>query len=385
RTLSLSTSKPHSLWNHPWLYAKFRSTATATATTCSRSKGNSFTVSYLVDTCGFSPKRALSVSKRLNFETNEKPELAFEFFKNHGFTQTQALSIIRKTPWLLTANSVKSVQPKIDYFKSKGLSDPDIRHIMMNCPTILLRSLEKEIIPSFDFLCSMLQSNQNLTNVLFRYAGILCDLGSCLQPNIELMREEGVPESHIVRFIQYFPSALKSSSQKFKEAVQEVKEPRFDPLKIKFVVAVHVKLAISRSTWLRREGIYRKWGWTDDKISAAFRIQPWCMTVSDNKIEAIMDFLVNKLGCAPSVISGYPSVFSLSLEKRIIPRGSVIIVLLSKGLVKVPSLTRLYFPKEIVFLDKFVYCHEKEAAELLKLYQAKMALAGFKASKKFMK
>ncbi|MED6178963.1 hypothetical protein PIB30_112487, partial [Stylosanthes scabra] len=144
-TLSLPTSKPHSLWNHPWVHAKFSSTATAT--TCSRSKGNSFTASYLIETCGFSPQRALSVSKHLNFKTNEKPEL-----------------------------------PKIDYFKSKGVSDPDIRLIMMSWPSILLRSLENEIIPSFDFLCSMLQSNQNLTKVLIRHAGVLYGFGKCLQP-----------------------------------------------------------------------------------------------------------------------------------------------------------------------------------------------------------
>ncbi|MED6150061.1 hypothetical protein PIB30_068561 [Stylosanthes scabra] len=109
------------------------------------------------------------------------------------------------------------------------------------------------------------------------------------------------------------------------------------------------------------------------------------MMVSDNKIEAIMDFLVNKLGCTPSVISRSPLVLSVSLGKRIIPRGSVIEVLVSKGLVKMPCLKRIYRPNETVFLDKFVYCHEKEAAELLKLYQAKLALAGFKASKKLMK
>ena len=208
------------------------------------------------------------------------------------------------------------------------------------------------------------------------HSGILCDLDKCIEPNIKLLREVGVPESHIVRFIEYFPHALKSTREQFKEAVQEVKEMKFDPSKLQFVIVVQIKVRTSKSTWARKEGIYRKWGWTDDDISATFRVHPWCMSISDNKIEAIMDFLVNKLGYTSSVIARCPAVLSMSLGKRIIPRGSVILVLLSKGLVNQLKLSAIFMCNEKVFLDKFVYRHEKEADELLKLYQAKLTLAG---------
>ena len=205
--------------------------------------------------------------------------------------------------------------------------------------------------------------------------GILYDLEKCSAPNVKLLREEGVPESHIVRFIQYFPRALKARPKQFKEAVQEVKEMKFDPLKLQFVLVLRIKIQTSKSTWARKEGIYRKWGWTDDDISVAFRVSPNCMSISDDKIEAIMDFLVNKLGYKSSDIARCPVVLSMSLRKRIIPRGSVILVLLSRGLVNELSLSAIFKCNEMVFLDRFIYCHEKEADELLKLYQAKLALA----------
>ena len=369
RTFPPTTPKLHFLQNHPWLYVKFMSTTSLT------SKGNSFTVSYLIDTCGFPPERAASVSKHINFETSEKSDLVIEFFKNHGFSQTQALSMIRKFPQLLRADPEKSLKPKIDFFKSKGFSSSDIPKLMC-FPRILCRSLQNEIIPCFDFFNNMFQSKHKLMKAVLRYPGILCDFGKRSALNIKLLREEGVPESHIVRFIEYFPRALKMTPKQFKEAVQEVKELGFDHLKLQFVIAINAKLCIGRSTWATKEGIYRKWGWTDDDISAAFRVRPNCMSISQNKIEAVMDFLVNKLGYASSAIARYPSVLSMSLRKRIIPRGSVILVLLSKGLVNQLHLSAMFNYNEKVFLNKFVYCHEKEADELLKLYQAKLARAG---------
>ena len=370
RTLSLTTPKLHSLPNHPWLLVKFIST------TSSSSKGNSFTVSYLIDTCGFPPERAASVSKRINFEDREKSDLVFEFFKNHGFSQTQMLSMIRKHPQLLRTDPEKILRPKIEFFKSKGFSSSDMLRLMVGWPNILTRSLQNEIIPCFDFFNNMFQSKHKLMKAVLRYPGILCDFGKRSALNIKLLREEGVPESHIVRFIEYFPRTLKAPPKQFEKTVQEVKELQFNPLRLQFIVVVHVKICISRSTWARKEGIYRKWGWTDYDISAAFRVQPFCMSSSDDKIEEVMDFLVNKMGYKSSDIVRFPVVLTMSLGKRIIPRGSVILALSSKGLVNQLNLSAIFKCNERVFLDKFVCCYEKEADELLKLYGDKLALAG---------
>ncbi|KAK7831043.1 hypothetical protein CFP56_027726, partial [Quercus suber] len=54
-----------------------------------------FSVSYHINTLGFSQEVALSASKYVHFETPEKVDSVVNFFKNHGFSQTQILSLVR--------------------------------------------------------------------------------------------------------------------------------------------------------------------------------------------------------------------------------------------------------------------------------------------------
>ena len=63
----------------------------------------------------------------------------------------------------------------------------------------------------------------------------------------------------------------------------------FNPLKIKFVLAVLALIKMTKSTW-------EKWGWTEEEILVVFKKNPWCMMASENKITGVMDILVNMVG-----------------------------------------------------------------------------------------
>ncbi|RVX22207.1 hypothetical protein CK203_001514 [Vitis vinifera] len=53
-------------------------------------KSQSFTVSYLIDSCGLSHKDALSASKFFSFETPDKPNSVLAFFNSHGFSKSKS-------------------------------------------------------------------------------------------------------------------------------------------------------------------------------------------------------------------------------------------------------------------------------------------------------
>ena len=340
-------------------------------------KSQSFTVSYLIDSCGLSHKDALSASKFFSFETPDKPNAVLAFFNSHGFSKSQISKIVKSLPRLLASDPDKTLLPKLQFFYSKGASRPDVTKIVVSTPGILYRSLENQIIPSFNFFKDFLQSDEMAITVIKRFSRILLfDLHTYVASNINALQEFGVPKSNIAGLLMNRPMAFMVRPNLFRENLEEVKKMGFNPSQMKFVIAIHAMRAMGKSTWERKIDAYKRWGWSEEEIRLAFIKLPRCMTHSEDKIMATMDFFVNKMGRESSLIARRPLLISLSLEKRIIPRYSVIQVLLSKGLIKNDtSLVVLFESTEKMFLRKFVNGFKEEAPQLMKLYQEKINLS----------
>lgn len=150
----------------------------------------------------------------------------------------------------------------------------------------------------------------------------------------------------------------------------------FKSSKMVFVTALQVLVLITEATRNRKVEVYRQWGWSETEFRAAFRSNPVIMTLSEMKITNAMEFFVNKMGMDSADIARNPTILTLSLEKRIIPRCSVTKILLLKGLIKDLSLRTYLLPTEKHFLDKFVTKYEEDAPELMSVYQGKMRIYG---------
>ncbi|XP_028085282.1 uncharacterized protein LOC114286328 isoform X2 [Camellia sinensis] len=164
-------------------------------------------------------------------------------------------------------------------------------------------------------------------------------------PNVALLGELGVPQSCI---------------------------SLFDPSKVTFVDAICVLFGMSKSAWERKVEVYKRWGLSDDDIHLAFKKFPKCMILSEKKITSGMDFLVNEIGFEPITIARTPKTLGYSLEKRIIPRCSVIRVLSLNGLIKKEKgLSAIISTSEERLLDAFVTKHQDQVPQLLNVYQKK--------------
>ncbi|XP_059652926.1 uncharacterized protein LOC132300020 [Cornus florida] len=366
------TQKLHFLQHYP-----FSSSSSALKSVSSTPNQHSFTVEYLIKSCGFPPEKALSASKRMKIESPDKPDSVMAFFRNHGFTETQISVIIRKLPRLLLSDPEKTLLPKIEFFQSKGVLTEDIAKILSATPSILRRSLENHVIPSYNFLKELLKSEAKTNAAIKQQTRLLLfDLHISVAPNIEALREVGMPESIIVSFFTNQSSAFTANADRFKEMVEEAKKLGFNPTTIMFGAAIHALRAITKSNWEKKVEVYKKWGFSEDDILVAFGKQPRFMVVSDDKIMGIMDFFVNKMGWDSSVIVRRPVLVCLSLERRIIPRCLVYQVLLSKGLIKKDfGLFKMMESPESYFLQNYVKKYEEEAPELLKIYQEKLNLS----------
>ncbi|KAI3782449.1 hypothetical protein L2E82_12496 [Cichorium intybus] len=336
---------------------------------------NSFAFSYLIDSCGFPPDKAISASKYLKFKTSDRADSVIAFLKNRGFTEAQISHLVRLYPMTLQYHPEKNLLPKFEFLSSIGLSHSDIFKLLTGKSNILGRSLKNHIEPTYNLLRDLLQSNDRTLIAIRRCFWVLdWDFHANMIPNMQILRDVGLPGSKMLYLLTYQPRDFLGSTDQFKKTVEEVVEMGIDPLKITFMLAVHALRSMSKSTWDKKMETYEKWGWSKDEILVAFKTNPWCMMISEEKIDKVMDFLVNKMRFETSIVTNNFALVSLSMEKRIIPRSLVYQYCLDNGLMNDKnscSFSCWLQCSEKRFIKRLER-YEKEAPGVLKFYQEKL-------------
>ncbi|XP_065868762.1 uncharacterized protein [Euphorbia lathyris] len=316
---------------------------------------------------------AESASKTAEPEPSEKPNLVLAFLEKLGVSKTNISKMMRSYPEMISHGEEKILFPKVEFLCSKGISTPELLKMFTSYPWIFTKSLENHWIPSFNFFREWLQSEEMAIDAVRQYPHILCCLPEAnMIYNMNTLRENGVPASNIFVLVNYNLPCLEMNSNEFEKVLEEVRAMGLGPSKVYFVTAIAALTGWSKRTWDQKVNAYKRWGWSDEDITAAFKRDPRCMMISEDTIMAVMDFYVNKMGLESSVLSSHPGLLRLSLKKRLLPRGAVIQYLSSKGLVELNSgIISLLCSPEKRFLEKFVNGHE-EAPHLLKLYKEKL-------------
>ncbi|BBG96612.1 Mitochondrial transcription termination factor family protein [Prunus dulcis] len=306
---------------------------------------NNSTVAYLINSCGLSPEGAISAAKWVELQSPERADSVLALLRNHGLSETQISKMVRSRPQLLLANPEKTLLPKLAFFSSLGISRQDLAKTLAFNPKLLSRSLKKQIIPTYNFLRSL----------RIGYAPIV--------------------HFYVASSLHY---RLMINPENFGQLVGEVKEMGFNLEKSTSVNAMRALCGKNKLIWNRSREVFRRWGWSEDDVLSAFRKNPQFMIVSEKKLLQAMDLLVNKMGWPSEMIAKYPVVLSLSLERRLIPRCSVVKVLLSKGLVNENlNLGSVLLPAEKEFLGRFVTGYLKGVPQLWDVYQGKVDIQDF--------
>ncbi|KAK1278745.1 hypothetical protein QJS04_geneDACA003569 [Acorus gramineus] len=329
------------------------------------------TVSYLVNSCGLSSESALKASKRFRIISVENADSVLSLLKNHGFDQTKLSQMITRFPVILTMDPNKILKPKMEFFLHRvGFSASDLVELVSTSPWIFYGSLERRLNPSFDFLKGVVGSDENAIITISRMPSFLnFDLPKILSSKVALLRGHGMRESDISMYIMRYPRDLSGSHDRFIEVLSELKKMGFDPLSRSYIQALHTMWGLSSSNWQRKCDIYKSLGWSEDELLKLIKKSPVCMRLSETKIRKGAEFFMMHLGWDLSLISKYPQCLGFSLEKRIIPRYTVMQILLSNGLLKKDvNWGKIFNIIEKDFLNKFVNKYEGEAPKLMEAY-----------------
>ncbi|XP_077249390.1 uncharacterized protein LOC143888887 [Tasmannia lanceolata] len=195
-------------------------------------------------------------------------------------------------------------------------------------------------------------------------------------PNISMLINHGIPEWNVSKLITSQPTVLMSKPDRLSQIVGVVKGMGFDTSSSTFICAICSMSAMSKSTWEGKLEVYRSLGWSEDEILSAFRMQPNCMMKSEKKIRKVVDFFVNTMGWKSSDLSRNPNFLLFSFEKRIVPRCSVLRILMSNNLIKKENISTALQCSDTDFLRKFIMKYQDGVPEIVEVYQGKMGLVG---------
>ncbi|XP_057997968.1 transcription termination factor MTERF5, chloroplastic-like [Hevea brasiliensis] len=337
---------------------------------------HSFTVSFLINSCGLILKSAQSISKKICFKTLERPDSVLRLLREHGFTNSHISKIVKMRPRVLLLNPERTILPKLEFLCSIGVSRSDLSVIVSQNPDLLNRSIKRNLIPHYHILKSILVSDEKVIKCLKRLLKSSIVLSqNDFYANISLLRGLGIPQSSISLLVTFNPSTMCLKAFNFAEGVKKVVQIGFDPSKLQFVRALQVLLGIKQKTWEDKIEAFRRWGLSEEEISSIFRKNPFCMGLSEKNIMCSMNFLVCKMGWQPAAVARVPIVLSYGLETRIKPRCSVIRVLLLKGLIKADvPVSSVMITREKYFLGRFVIKYLDQVPQLLDIFQGKIGL-----------
>ncbi|VVA93755.1 unnamed protein product [Arabis nemorensis] len=368
-------------------------------------KEKTFTVSYLVDSLGFTKKLAESISKKVSFEDKTNPDSVLNLLRNHGFTDSQISSIVTDYPRLLISDAEKSIGPKLQVLQSRGASSSELTEIVSLVPKILGK---KSISVYYDSVKCIVEASKSSNYEKLSHSFSQSNLENKIR-NVSALRELGVPQRLLLPLL-VSKSQPVCGKENFDASLKKVVGMGFDPTTSKFVLALRMLYQMSDKTIEEKVQVYKSLGFSVEDIWEIFKHTPSFLKVSKNKILKSMEtflslgfsrdefammvkrypacieysaesvkkkteFILKKMNWPVKGVVLHPQVVGYSLEKRIVPRCNVIKALMSKGLLgkgsELPALSSVMSSTDQTFLNRYVVKHDKLVPELMAIFTGK--------------
>uniref|UniRef100_A0A0D9XQ65 Uncharacterized protein n=1 Tax=Leersia perrieri TaxID=77586 RepID=A0A0D9XQ65_9ORYZ len=332
---------------------------------------------YLVATCGLTASQAVKSSAKLSrLKSASNPDAMLALLSGVGLSRADIAAVVATDP-LLLCSRVNNIARRIASLRDRvGLSDPQIRSILLTGSVKGLRS--GDIASRLEFWIPLFGSVEVLLKIMkANYVILTADIEKVIKPNIALLQECGLTVCDIAR-MPHTSRMLTTNPKRVETSVQRAGElgiPRSSGLfkymllrtwgisednvtaRMKFlsttlgcsmdkirdiVCKCPTILGYSQENLRSKiEFLATTLGCSQEKICAAVCKMPNILGLSDENIRRKIKFMITEFGLEPEYIVERPWRLSYSLEKRIMPRHSVIKILREVGLIKEEDTTKL--------------------------------------------
>lgn len=333
------------------------------------SSGSNVMVDYLVTSLGFSEEEAIATSSKVRtFKSPEKPASVIHFFKQSGLDQPQIKKIIYENPKVLSFNLHKVVKPRMKLLQDLGLSGSDLAMAICANREIWKRSLNCQLIPMFQYLKTIV-SDKTVSKALTQFAFLTHQARGNLPSIIALLQDYVFSNDKIEKLILEKPRVFVMDPKRVHDVLVNVENklqiPRDSP---RFFFGFRALISMSEKTIESKIEAYKSFGFTEgDAWTLAGKI-PANLQISETKIRNGLRFYMKVLGFDANYMIAWPILLCFSVEKRVIPRWTLLKGLKEKGLVKTDySLGPFLAQSERIFV-KFVLRFKEKAPDLCEDY-----------------
>ncbi|CAK9179600.1 unnamed protein product [Ilex paraguariensis] len=265
-----------------------------------------------------------------------------------------------------------NLQSKLNLLTEMGITSSDLVKIINCRPRFLNCRINQDLDERLQYLQSLFGSREMLLMAINRNPSLLTyDLHNKIKPVIAMYDSIGVRRTDLVPMLLSRPTLIprsKLNAEKMDYICRTSVPP--NSKMYKYVVTL---IAISRLETIREKmANLEKFGFSDDEVLQLFGRSPLVLTLSVDKVQRNMTFVLSMMKLPARVVLDNPFLLFCNLEAVLKPR-----VLLAEKLqvmdlvpqIKGPLMMRALRMTDKRFVGAFVGCHQKDVAnELMEYY-----------------
>lgn len=301
----------------------------------------------------------------------KKPLEPADVLRSWGCSEKDVSTIFLRRPSLRKMDA-NNLQSKLHILSSLGVSSSDLAKIVYCRPRFLNCRLNKNLDERIEYLQALFGSREILLKAVLRNPSLLTyDLHNSIKPVIAMYESVGLSRQDLISMLLSRPTliprcTLNDEKMDYIHRTGVSKVSRM----YKYVVTL---FSISRlETIHKKMANLEKFGFSEDEILNFFGRSPLLLTLSVDKVQRNMTFILGTMKLPASSVLRDPCLLHFNLETLLRPRYLLAEKIDDMDLVprvKGPSMVRALRMTEKRFIKAFISCHpEAVAKELMSFY-----------------
>ncbi|KDP25081.1 hypothetical protein JCGZ_22616 [Jatropha curcas] len=305
-------------------------------------------------------------------EGEERAEESVEVLRKWGCSENDLSKILTRRPSLRKSDPTH-LQSKLSLLQDLGITSADLVKIINCRPRFLSCRINRFFEERLEYFMTLFGSREVLLKAIIRNPSLLTyDFHNSIKPAIALYEGIGVSKKDLIPMLLSRPTLIPRTTfdDEKMECIQKAGIPKNSKM-YKYIVTL---VGVSRIETIRKKvANFEKYGLSDEEIWSLFGRSPYLLTLSVDKVQRNMTFIMGTMKLPAKMVIEYPYLLLCNLEIVLKPRWFLAGKLQDLNLcpqIKGPLMLRALRMKERRFLKVFVWCHPKDVAEeLMEFYK----------------